>query len=58
MVTIVACAMAIAIMVRNFGLPQERVIEFAVVSVILLGAVLLVAFMVACIARWIINKRQ
>ena len=58
MITIIACASAIYMMVKNFGFPQERVLEIAVTSVILLGAILVIALPVALVIRWVNNRRE
>lgn len=57
MITIITCASAIYMMVKNFGYPQERVLEIAVTSVILLAVILVIALPVALLIRWVNNRR-
>lgn len=58
MITIIACASAIYMMMKNFGYPQERVVEIAITSFILLGAILAIALPVALLLRWLSNRRE
>jgi Flp pilus assembly protein TadB len=57
-ITIAACAAAVVMMVKNFGLEPQAVLEFALIIVILLLALVVVAAPLAFALRWLVNRRN
>lgn len=56
MITIIACASAIWFMVKRFAFPEETVIEFLIMCLVLLFFVILVTAPIALIGRWFADK--
>ncbi|MFL0799276.1 MAG: hypothetical protein K6L80_02395 [Agarilytica sp.] len=56
MITIIACASSILMMVKRFGFPEEQVVQIIWVSLGFLVAIILVAAPIAFLGRWIAER--
>ncbi len=58
LITIIACASSILMLVKRFGFPEERLLQILWVSLGLLLAIILVAAPVALLMRWLASRHD
>ncbi len=58
MITIIACASSILMMVKRFGFPEEQVVQIIWVSLGFLLAIILIAAPIAFLGRWIAERGE
>ena len=58
LITIIACASSILMLVKRFGFPEERLLQILWVSLGLLLTIILVAAPVALLMRWLASRHD